>query len=45
MVFLAYWVLWAALVWLVIGLALGGAGALGWRLGERMRAMGRGGHA
>jgi hypothetical protein len=42
---LAYWVLWAALVWLVMGLALWGAGALGWRLGERLRANGRGGHA
>jgi hypothetical protein len=41
----AFTLFWAALVWLVIGLALWGAGALGLRLGERMRALGRGDHA
>ena len=36
---------WFAISWVVIGLALWAAGYLGWRLGERMRAIRRGGPA
>jgi hypothetical protein len=44
-VFLGLGVIWWAISWVVIGLALWGAGYLGLRLGERMRAIGRGGDA
>ena len=37
--------LWWAISWVVIGLALWAAGYLGLRLGERMRAIRRGGPA
>jgi hypothetical protein len=44
-VFFGLSLVWFALSWALIGLALWAAGYLGLRLGERMRAIHRGGNA